>query len=64
MLDGAEETFQPAPKGLYMFGGVGTGKTMLMDLLVESAPTTFKVRSNRQWQDVGLYQGLWGSYRL
>lgn len=26
-----------------MFGGVGTGKTMLMDLLVNSAPPQFKV---------------------
>ena len=33
----------PKVKGLYMFGGVGTGKTMLMDLLVNSAPPQFKV---------------------
>lgn len=30
-------------QGLYMYGGVGTGKTMLMDLLVDSAPPQFKV---------------------
>lgn len=33
----------PLPLGLYMHGGVGTGKTMLMDLLVGSAPPEFKV---------------------
>ncbi len=33
----------PIPRGLYMFGGVGCGKTMLMDLLVESVPREFKV---------------------
>jgi predicted ATPase len=30
-------------QGLYMFGGVGCGKTMLMDLLVASAPKEFQV---------------------
>ena len=30
------------PRGLYLYGGVGTGKTMLMDLLVNSAPPHFK----------------------
>jgi hypothetical protein len=34
---------RPATKGLYMFGGVGCGKTMLMDLLVASAPKEFQV---------------------
>ena len=28
----------PPPQGLYMYGGVGCGKTMLMDLLVEAVP--------------------------
>lgn len=32
-----------APRGLYMHGGVGVGKTMLMDLLASSAPSEFKV---------------------
>ena len=34
----------PAVQGLYMFGGVGCGKTMLMDLFVSTAPPEFKVR--------------------
>ncbi|AAZ12754.1 ATPase, putative [Trypanosoma equiperdum] len=29
-------------KGLYVYGGVGCGKTMLMDLLYENAPSTIK----------------------
>jgi predicted ATPase len=35
---------QEVPRGLYMYGGVGVGKTMLMDLLVASAPPEFKLR--------------------
>lgn len=33
-----------APKGLYMWGGVGRGKSMLMDLFYEHAPTQSKER--------------------
>lgn len=33
----------PAVQGLYMYGGVGVGKTMLMDLLVKEAPPYFQV---------------------
>lgn len=29
---------EPPPQGLYLFGGVGVGKSMLMDLLVDSMP--------------------------
>ena len=32
-----------AVKGLYMYGGVGVGKTMLMDLLAAQAPPYFQV---------------------
>jgi protein AFG1 len=32
------------PKGLYLFGGVGTGKSMLMDLFYESVPVERKRR--------------------
>lgn len=30
-------------QGLYMYGGVGCGKTMLMDMFVGCAPHSFKV---------------------
>jgi predicted ATPase len=41
-----------AVRGLYMYGGVGCGKTMLMDLLVASAPREFQVRARAP--------GAWG----
>lgn len=33
----------PAVRGLYMYGGVGCGKTMLMDVFVHTAPAHFRV---------------------
>jgi hypothetical protein len=39
-------------RGLYMYGGVGVGKTMLMDLLAQEAPPYFQV------QGVGLCWGM------
>ena len=42
LLGGQAE--QPkVPKGLYIYGRVGTGKTMLMDLFAEVAPPEFQV---------------------
>lgn len=32
------------PKGLYLYGGVGTGKTVLMDMFFDSIPTKHKKR--------------------
>lgn len=51
-------------KGLYMYGGVGCGKTMLMDLFVRAAPREFQVggggvgRGRGQGGEEG-WQGGW-----
>jgi cell division protein ZapE len=37
---------EPAPKGLYIFGPVGRGKTMLMDLFFESTTFRYKRRAH------------------
>lgn len=43
---GAEEEIERpnAPKGFYMYGDVGSGKTMLMDLFLEATPLHYKQR--------------------
>jgi predicted ATPase len=42
--DDLEHTPEPSSKGLYLWGGVGSGKTMLMDLFYEVVPERLKVR--------------------
>ena len=37
---------EPAPKGLYIFGSVGRGKTMLMDLFFETTTYRYKRRTH------------------
>ena len=37
---------EPAPKGLYMFGSVGRGKTMVMDLFFETTTYRYKRRAH------------------
>lgn len=39
-----EQEFTPPIKGVYMYGGVGRGKSMLMDLFFDSLPETVKAR--------------------
>ena len=43
LLGGREE---PPPQGLYIWGGVGRGKTMLMDLFYETLPVDRKRRAH------------------
>ena len=38
------KSLKPQNKGIYMFGGVGTGKSMLMDLFFESIDNSRKMR--------------------
>ena len=40
------ESMRVAPRGLYIFGGVGRGKTLLMDLLFEELVTAAKRRAH------------------
>lgn len=51
-------TAEPAVKGLYMYGGVGCGKTMLMDLFVDTTPPHFKV-SSLHWQSLCYLPVVW-----
>ena len=41
---GRESSLENKKKGLYLFGGVGTGKSMMMDLFYESVDTSRKRR--------------------
>lgn len=45
-LFSSRKTEQPPLKGLYLYGGVGRGKTMLMDLFFETVPIQRKRRAH------------------
>jgi cell division protein ZapE len=51
------------PKGLYLWGSVGRGKTMLMDLMLESAPISRKRRMHFQTFIADIHQRI-HDYRL
>jgi cell division protein ZapE len=44
LMSGLFGVVPPRPKGLYIYGGVGRGKSMLMDLFFKTAPITPKRR--------------------
>ncbi|KAK4757755.1 hypothetical protein SAY87_019056 [Trapa incisa] len=51
---GARPTAPPAPKGLYLFGNVGSGKTMLMDMFYSSTNGIIKHRRRYHFHEAML----------
>nr|XP_024360156.1 AFG1-like ATPase isoform X3 [Physcomitrium patens] len=48
------KSITPSPRGLYLYGGVGTGKTMLMDMFYEQLPRRWR-KSRTHFHDFMLH---------
>lgn len=55
-LVGRRPTAPPAPKGLYIYGNVGSGKTMLMDMFYSATEGIVKHRQRFHFHEVSSWR--------